>query len=270
MKHFFCIVCCACVVLSFASAKSKKKKEPPVEVIGREVGEDGQEYEVMRRVSRKKGFLGFGVEVPPIDLGMASMSLKRILPGQVAKSEALVQYYPTQDEIVLSYRQLQKFFPCFDKEMRKKCAEAFALYKDDFDKKRLDKRSRNVEKVYGHRRGKIRWGLVNGGETARPDVKFGYEFIKKSPYFKITFDEAVADHPGQSEENAMVFHGMTLLFNRAQMEDLLAFMDERKIDEAMIIRVPVAEQEKLKDDVYEEVESVSGEKSEAEEYMEAE
>ena len=127
-----------------------------------------------------------------------------------------------------------------------------------------------MEKVYGHRRGKIRWGLVNGGETARPDVKFGYEFIKKSPYFKITFDEAVADHPGQSEENAMVFHGMTLLFNRAQMEDLLAFMDERKIDEAMIIRVPVAEQEKLKDDVYEEVESVSGEKSEAEEYMEAE
>ena len=180
--------------------------------------------------SQKKSLLGILSDEPPEDFGTGAVCRLNLTGSRAASQSVEFLYYPSTDEIVLLYKNMGvQNYICFDRKMRDKCRSAFSMYETDFDEKYLTKKNKKSYKAYGSLTGKYRWGVMNGASVAKPKTNFGYRFIKKSPYFSICYEECLAEHPGQSDENAERFRGDVLLFTKAQMKAVLSVMDEAKI-----------------------------------------
>lgn len=196
---------------------------------------------------KKKGFLGFGASAPAQELGSGTLFLRNAAGTKAVSHEMQALYFPTQDEAVLKFRSFgMNNFACFDREMRDALREAFESYKSDFSERRLDDRNKKSYKAYVTLYGKYRWGVINGASVAKPKTHLGYRFIKGRPYFCITYEETLAEHPGQSDKNAEFFRGNWLLLSRSQIAALEPLIDEQKISGLM--QEPFPEEEETEDE----------------------
>lgn len=201
------------------------------------------EYVEKEKSRKNKGVLGFGESVPAEELGIGSLFLRNTIGTKVINQEMQVLYFPTQDEIVIKFRSMGlNNFACFDNETRYKIIQAFSTFDKDFEKQLLNDKNKKSYKAYGSLQGKYRWGVMNGASVAKPRMHIGYRFLKEKPYFCITYEDCLAEHPGQSDKNAERFGGNWLLFNRSQVLQIASeFFNEQKIKEIMTEYVPVIE-----------------------------
>lgn len=209
-----------------------------------EQAEESSGYVIKERERKKKGILGFGTSVEAEELGSGTIFLRNTAGTKAVSCAMAALYFPTQDEVVLKFRSFgMNNFACFNREMRDALNEAFDSYERDFEGRRLDDRNRKSYKAYGTMYGKYRRGVLNGASVAKPRTHFGYRFLKGRPYFCITYEETLAEHPGQSAKNAEFFEGNWILFSCAQIKALEPFFDEQNISALMQEAVPAEDSE---------------------------
>lgn len=178
----------------------------------------------------KKGFLGFGTDLPPVAMGEGSIFLQGAVSSKVSQHPVTFSYYPTPDLFTLKFRyQGINNVPRFDARARERLRKAYAIYEKDFAAHKLDAKSKHSRDAYGKMPGDVRWGAVNATSAAHPAASLGYQIIKKGAYFTITYADAASESPGESRGEGAHFVGRTYFFTRAQMVTILEAMDEEKM-----------------------------------------
>lgn len=119
-----------------------------------------------------------------------------------------------------------------DKENRTKLRMAFESYLNDFENKKLDRKSKKTFKKYGNINVTAHWGPIKNTTPSygTGSVNLGYEFEKNSPYFCFSmypiFNEyynLVGDTTSTESMNVKYY------FTKSQMKDLLNALSEDNI-----------------------------------------
>lgn len=183
---------------------------------------------------RKKGksILGFGSDVKAQDMGEGSVFMGGVFTSKMTQREASFIYYPTPDEFAFKTRhQGMSNIPRFDRASRDRIRAAFDVYKNEFDSGVLSSKDKHSYRAYGDMQGNIRWGAVNAASIAKPLAHLGYQIIRKAAYFTISYDDAMAEAPGESRDDTARFIAREFGFTRKQMEQMIALMDEDNLEE---------------------------------------
>lgn len=198
-------------------------------------------------VRKKRGFLGFGTDLPPQTMGEGSIFLQGIMSTKVSQHKIAMLYYPSTDFFTLKFRyQAIVNLPRFDFKTRERLRKAYAIYEKDFESHKLDAKNKHSLDAYGRLQGNVRWGAVTATSLAYPTMRLGYKIIKKGAYFTITYDDAVTENPGESKGEGSHFVKRTYFFTRAQMKNIIDLMDETVL--AATLKVDDVKQEN--EDIY--------------------
>ena len=134
------------------------------------------------------------------------------------------------------YYDTSAFAVQMDRAARAALLSAVAMYKDDFEAKRLDRaaKQRRTEAVYGTTEVYEEYGMAtaNLSHAARAKACFGYEFVKGNPYFSIYVKKAKdlkyvkrsGDDPRMGESVPQRYY-----FTRAQASRLADFLSDENI-----------------------------------------
>lgn len=88
----------------------------------------------------------------------------------------------------------------FDAEGRETFVSAYNQYLQDYDNKKLNRKSKKFQYTYGHCRAYVEWGPFQYSQNAYPEVRFGYAFVNGSPYFVMRVCEAEVTEKKSSNE----------------------------------------------------------------------
>ena len=138
----------------------------------------------------------------------------------------------------------------FAKSERNALIKAVNQYFDDFENKKLDKKMKKTDRIYGDVGAYEEFGIVESmmSSYSKPKVSFGYKFLGNSPYFCIFVhrspnlnEDLGANRPPQSVDQKYYF-------TKAQIEKLADFLADDSID---ALNIPVSIESSEPDD-YEE------------------
>ena len=120
----------------------------------------------------------------------------------------------------------------FNAESRQKLAKAADAYFSDFDNKRLQRKGKHTDRIYGRLPYSLAWGTTASitPNYGSGEGYMGYEFIKNSPYFVVynySFENKYYERAGESTTR----ESMTLryYFTRSQIKQLLELISEENI-----------------------------------------
>lgn len=124
-------------------------------------------------------------------------------------------------------------YACFLAESeRNALIKAINQYFDDFDNKKLDKKQKKTERIYGLVGAYEEFGVAESmmASYSKPKAYFGYKFLGNSPYFCIYVqrapnlnEELGANRPPQSVDQKYYF-------TKAQAEKLADFLSDESIN----------------------------------------
>ena len=128
--------------------------------------------------------------------------------------------------------------------------KAAEQYLSDFENKKLDKKLKKSEQVYGEVGGYEEFGISENMMTSysKPKVRFGYKFIGKSPYFCIFVRRSPNLNTDLGSSRPPESIDQKYFFTRAQLEKLTDFLSDENID---ALNIPFSE-ESAEPDSYEE------------------
>lgn len=88
---------------------------------------------------------------------------------------------------------LAYYIVLFNSKSTEKYQKALNFYLDDFENKKLERRSKKSTKKYGSEEVEIDWGTIKTSTPSSAIAKcyFGYEFYEGSPYFTISIPPAL-------------------------------------------------------------------------------
>lgn len=131
-----------------------------------------------------------------------------------------------------SYYMAAYYIIQFDETARKKLANAVENYLSDFENKRLQRKGKHTDRIYGRINYRLDWGTTsaitpNNGEG---EGYLGYEFVKDRPYFVIynyPFENKYYERAG----DAAFRESMTLryYFTKAQARQLVQLLSEENL-----------------------------------------
>lgn len=116
----------------------------------------------------------------------------------------------------------------FDEEGRAAFVSAYKQYLQDYDNKKLNRKSKKFQYVYGHCRAYVEWGPFQYSQNAYPEVKFGYAFVNGSPYFVMRVCEAEVSEKKSSNEGVK-FISTNHYFMRKQAKIVADSFEESNI-----------------------------------------
>ncbi|MCR4954424.1 MAG: hypothetical protein K6A43_10155 [Treponema sp.] len=139
------------------------------------------------------------------------------------------------------------YFLTFDDAGRQNYIKAVESYLKDFEDKKLDRKSKKTEKIYGYANARLDWGSIksstpNNGEGS---AYLGYTFKDKSPYFTITIypvgNEKRLAGDDSADTESLLLH---FYFTKAQAKQLAEFLSDENVSK-VFIEEPHAEDEEV-------------------------
>lgn len=121
---------------------------------------------------------------------------------------------------------------------------AYAKYLDDFENKRLDRKSKKTLKAYGAIPVTLRWGAFSNStpHNGIGKAQLGYTFIENSPYFTITVEPVHNKYYDLVGESAMESsNNYTIYMTKAQVRNYLDNLAPDIID-SYLYESPVSEE----------------------------
>lgn len=148
--------------------------------------------------------------------------------------EATMLYNPeTRKAGVRVYYQTNFYNVVFDIKNRQAITAAVNNYLNDFENKRLVRKSAKTKRAYGKGKAHIEWGTVKVmmDKFTDTEVWYGYTFIDGSPYFSIIVKQGKNQREHQSEYEIKESVEVQLYFNRAQAKELVRQLDQKILNE---------------------------------------
>ncbi len=162
----------------------------------------------------------------PVELKSSSVFRYNGLETKVEQDDIAIFYYPEFKEIGFTATSTKSLILSFDKLAQGEIKLAFEEYKRMFDNKELLKKKSKTVKAFGKTKCRYVYDTFFKDQKAEPDVKLGYVFVKKSPYFIMTVEESKTTirNPVDKDRDATT-KKMKILFNKNQMETLIDQFD---------------------------------------------
>lgn len=119
----------------------------------------------------------------------------------------------------------------FTQEGLQKLAGSTASYYNDFENKNLDRKNHASYKIYGTTESYFEWGTISNvmPNSVNTEAQLGYEFVKKSPYFTITYWPA--DNNAYKNGMSKIKQSMALHFycTKSQAKIITDMLQKEKI-----------------------------------------
>lgn len=214
--------------------------------------------------------------VDPFELGSFEASFSDFTGFMINRDAMTVDFAPRENNIVVNLKnQGNSTHIYLDETARSAMLSSIDMYFKDFESKSL-RRKGKTNTAYGKVGAYMEWGLLMVNAKGDTEVRMGYEFVDKSPYFTLTIPETENDiylKTGGSRVKRSGF--LQIFFTRSQaaefsktlvQENLLGALAEKKENE--LIANPDMYDEP---DTYKEADDESGEyvEDDSEGYVEA-
>lgn len=162
----------------------------------------------------------------PVELKSSSVFRYNAFETDVSQDDTAIFYYPTMKEIGFTATSTKALVLSFDKKSQDDIKAAFETYKTQFENKELVNKKSKTSKIYGKTKCHYLYDTFFKDQDAEPEVRLGYVFVKKSPYFLLTVEESKTKirNPVDKDRDAKT-KKMKILFNKNQMQTLIDQFD---------------------------------------------
>lgn len=147
---------------------------------------NSQDQRVKKEVPKKSAF-SYGNKGEYETVGTTTIFGKSVFGKFEQKEASLTLRYADENRGFGSNYNGQYYFCLFTENGIKALSEAYNKYLDDFENKRLERKSRKTLKAYGTTSATLRWGTFSNStpNNGTGKANLGYTFIENSPYFTI-------------------------------------------------------------------------------------
>jgi len=169
---------------------------------------------------------------PQNEVGEIDMQLDTLMGlGPIKKQTVSVLYFPKEDAVCLRYKyDLHTYNQFWDNKGRARFINALKNYNEDYDSRNLQPKSKKSQEKYGTVRSYIVWQqlaiLVQA--YSNTDIKLGYTFKDKSPYFSVyqCTAEYIDKNAGDSNIVNIISPDIVMFFTRAQASALAEIFEQ--------------------------------------------
>ncbi len=179
-----------------------------------------------------KDFITYGNKEDFVTGDVTSVFTKAVT-GSISQKKSTIFINPENGTAGFGTSYMAAFYIVqFDEKARSKFAAAYKSYLEDFENKKLVRKSSKTKKAYGSMDVHLDWGSIksstpnNGNGTAF----LGYEFVKKSPYFVLYIPTLKNDHyddVGDSTTRESIT--LKYYFTKAQAAELVEYLKDENI-----------------------------------------
>ncbi len=175
-------------------------------------------------------------KMDPLELGSGTFRMKKVIKNELEVRDFSVMLYPRKGTAAILYKKMpNKERLSLDADGRRVVIDAFDAYLKDFEEKKLDKRKKKSDSVYGAARAKIEWGPFQYSSYADPKITLGYVFVGNSPYFCIKIP--TTESTQNKGDTPIKYGGNVLYFNRTQGADLVKALQDEEIQNALASQI---------------------------------
>lgn len=125
------------------------------------------------------------------------------------------------------------YYITMDEDARLTLRNAVNHYLQDFENKKLIRKTSKTISAYGSAEIRADWGVLRKSVpyTGTGPAMFGYKFKDKSPYFTITINPVITDKRKEGDNTAVECSmRLTYFFTKAQAKALVQLLDEKVIN----------------------------------------
>lgn len=156
------------------------------------------------------------------------------ITGMVEKNANVVIRYDNYMAGFGSYNSAAYYFVQFDQINRATLAKNAEAYFSDFENKRLQRKGKKTDRIYGKIGYRLDWGPLSSSTPnyGTGEGYCGYEFVKGSPYFVIfnhEFKNEYYERAGEATTRTSPF--VKYYFTRSQLKQLLSLLEEKTINQ---------------------------------------
>lgn len=206
--------------------------------------------------------------VDPFELGSFEASFSDFTGFMISKGTMTVDFAPRENRIILNLKNQGNMTHIYlDESARSAINASMNRYYDDFESRSL-RREGKANDAYGKISAYMEWGLLMINAKGTAEIRMGYKFVDKSPYFTLTIPETaneIYEKAGGSRVRQSGF--LQIFFTRSQatefaktleQENLLAALREQREN------MPLANQDNVDTpDAYNDAEGDNGDYVEA-------
>jgi hypothetical protein len=172
-------------------------------------------------------------DMDPVEVAKLSVSRDTIIPGSIELIETSLTIAPRPNELWIQYSDMVcKLRFCLGPEARAVIREAGAKYLNEYEAHTLNAK-KNMTHAYGKTNIKYEWGTMAFNALAHPSLSMGYRFVNKSPYFTLLIPVSANERYNIEGSTIKQTGEMRLYFTRAQLETLVAALDNAAIEAAV-------------------------------------
>jgi len=189
-------------------------------------------------------------DMDPFSIGTAKVQLDRSFPvfspvfsKTVKEVEMEAVFHPRLNTVFLEFnygitngltkKGLSTYKQAWDEPARKMFADALALYKKDFDHKKLVDNYKKTRAVYGKTKVRFEWKLIDytKNRVSYPVLEIGYQFKGTSPFFATFMRAAKEEIKDGDDTDAVSSQAAYMYFTRAQADAMAALFDQTRLVE---------------------------------------
>lgn len=197
------------------------------------------EKEMVTIPKKKKTFFEdlftFGNSGKFITTDSASVFVKGNFSGLKQVAAQITIFPETAETGIGSKYQGLYYITLLDQSSRAQLKKAMQSYFNDFENKKLIRKTKKTSKIYGKGKALIFWGTLRTStpNNGRGDAFYGYEFIEGSPYFKITIPEVENQYYKVTQTVSRGSKQLQYYFTKAQLATLLDLITDDKINQSI-------------------------------------
>lgn len=203
---------------------------------------DVYEDEISEKNSTKKkknsfaDMFKFGNKDKYITLDESSCFSKNAL-GSLKQYASEITLDPELSEAGFGTKYLAGYYFIFmDAENRNALKNAMEKYFSDFENKKLKRKGKHLEKVYGKLKIRLRWGTIKTSTPSNGEgfATLGYEFVNNSPYFKISIPEIENEYYKVTTSVTRGSPRLSLYFTKSQISSLVEMISNENVAQAIL------------------------------------
>lgn len=189
--------------------------------------------------NKKKSFsdiFKFGNKDKYITLDESSCFSKNAL-GSLKQYTSDITLDPELSEAGFGTKYLAGYYFIFmNAENRVALKNAMEQYFSDFENKKLKRKGKHLEKVYGKLKIRLRWGTIKTSTPSNGEgfATLGYEFVNNSPYFKISIPEIENEYYKVTTAVNRGSPRISLYFTKSQISSLVEMISNENIAQSIL------------------------------------
>lgn len=197
-----------------------------------EAPEKNEVQKIKKEIPKKSAF-SYGNKGEYEIVGETTIFGKSVFGKFEQKEANLVLRYSDENRGLGSKYNGQYYFCLFTENGIKALEKAYNKYLDDFNNKRLQRKSKKTLKTYGTTSATLRWGTFDNStpNNGSGKAQLGYTFIENSPYFAITVPAVHNAHYDLVGDAAAINSvDYTIYLTKAQVKNLIDGLAPEVID----------------------------------------